>query len=537
MMSLLSRLRFLIFFVLLLVSAFFGYRQFRIQTDPTQLAAHSLRPEDIVAVDVMSVDSSVNAPGEIQSVNNTLVECEIDRLTLSTRSRSLVSGGSTTILKIVPDGTYVKKGDLLCQLDSRQYEEMVRVQRINLQQAELMKKYTELDVEVSKIAIDEYKNGTSRRSEESLRRAIQVAEFEADRASRRMAWTRKMAEKGFVTPNAVKSDELASFKADILLSRAQMAYDTFEKFTQPRTEQSLNSRLRSRGWVLTYYTQWVEYQKKRLKLFEDQVKKCTVVAPHDGMVIYANEDDGDSRVELGAEVRRGQDLFYLPDLENLQVRAKLSQTVIDRVRTGMPVEVYAESIDSIAAQGVVTKIAQLPVPSSSSSWRSSQSKDVKNYYCMIRIEGMHEGFRPGMNAEVVIQTDTTESCPVVPPEVVEVEGDNEFCLVLGSDGLPRRRQIKTHFGDEFNRIVDKGLKPGEKVILKPRRFQEMPGVQLETVMLGDEPAGQAESAVMLAGAEAEAHAVNDSEVISDKYDTEKPGDVDLVRTVQQSPAR
>ncbi|MFM7317775.1 MAG: efflux RND transporter periplasmic adaptor subunit [bacterium] len=535
-MSRLSRFRLLIAATALLAAVFFGVKQFRFQVDPTHAATQSLKPEDIVAVDVMSVDSSVNAPGEIQSVNNTLVECEIDRLTLSTRSRSLVTGGSTTILKIVPDGTYVKKGDLLCQLDSRQYEEMVRVQRINLQQAELMKKYTELDVEVSKIAIDEYKNGTTRRSEESLRRAIQVAEFEAERASRRMAWTRKMAEKGFVTPNAVKSDEQASFKADILLSRAQLAYDTFEKFTQPRSEQSLKSRLQSRTWVLTYYTQWVEYQKKRLKVFEDQVKKCTVIAPHDGMVIYANEDDGDSRVELGAEVRRGQDLFYLPDLENLQVRARLSQSVIDRVRTGMPVEVYAESIDSIAAQGVLTKIAQLPVPSSS-SYRRPASQDVKNYYCLIRIQGMHEGFRPGMNAEVVIQTGSAESCPVIPPEVVEVEGDNEFCLVLGDDGLPRRRQIKTHFGDEFNRIVDKGLKPGDKVILKPRRFQEMPGVQLETVMLGNEPAGLAEKTVVLAGAEPDSGPVSDSEVIADKDDTQKSGEVGLVRTAQQSPAR
>ncbi|MFM7129567.1 MAG: hypothetical protein ACKO0V_09450, partial [bacterium] len=206
------------------------------------------------------------------------------------------------------------------------------------------------------------------------------------------------------------------------------------------------------------------------------------------------------------------------------------------VRTGMPVEVYAESIDSIAAQGVLTKIAQLPVPSSS-SYRRPASQDVKNYYCLIRIQGMHEGFRPGMNAEVVIQTGSAESCPVIPPEVVEVEGDNEFCLVLGDDGLPRRRQIKTHFGDEFNRIVDKGLKPGDKVILKPRRFQEMPGVQLETVMLGNEPAGLAEKPVVLAGAEPDSCPVSESEVIADKDDTQKSGEVGLVRTAQQSPAR
>lgn len=525
---------------LVLGSFVFVYQKVRFQIDPLSQAVSEIKPEDIVVAGVMSVNSTVNAPGEIQSVNNTLVECEIDRLSLSTRSRSIVSGGSTTILKIVPDGSYVKKGDLLCQLDSREYEEMVRVQKINLEQAELMKKYTELDVEVSKIAIDEYKNGTSRRSEEILRRAIQVAEFEADRASRRLAWTRKMAEKGYVTPNAVKSDEFASYKADVLLSRAQMAYDTFEKFTQPRSEQSLKSRLQSRNWVYVYYSQWVDYQKKRLERFEEQVKKCTVLAPHDGMVIYANEDDGDSRIELGAEVRRGQDLFYLPDLENLQVRAKLSQTVIDRVRNGMPVQIYAESLDTIAAEGVVTKIAQLPVPTSSSSSRSAQSRDVKNYYCMVVIEGRHEGFRPGMNAEIVIQTGLSESCTVIPPEVVEVEGDQEFCVVLGPDGIPIRRQIITHVGDEFNRIVDKGLEPGEKVLLKPRRLQDLPGVSLQTVMLDksiDSNDPKTEITAESGNLAPEKTSSDETELLSAESDGEKNAANGLVRTTQQAQTR
>ena len=63
-------------------------------------------------------DASVNAPGEIQSANNTIVECEIERLSVMIQGRSITSGGSTTILKIIPDGSKVKKDDILCVLDS-----------------------------------------------------------------------------------------------------------------------------------------------------------------------------------------------------------------------------------------------------------------------------------------------------------------------------------------------------------------------------------------------------------------------------------
>lgn len=443
---------------------------------------NELGQDAIEDVTLIPVKSSVNAPGELQSANNTLVECEIDRLVVSARGGYLVSGNSARILKIIPDGSIVKKGDLLCQIDSRQFEEMARLQKINLEQAQLMTRYTEMDLEVSKIGVEEYTHGTAKQTLESLKRQIAITESDAERAARRMDWTKKMAEKGFMSENAVRAMEFQVHKADVLLSRAQMALDTFQKFSFPKVQHSLEARVQSRKWVLTYYSQWVETQKKRLALLEDQIAKCRVVAPHDGMVIYANEDDGDTRIELGAEVRRKQDLFYLPDLNDMEIRAKLSQSIVNQVRPGMPVTVRVESLSGVTCQGVVTKIAQMPMPPTS----SRSSAEVKNYICLVSIDNHDGNLRPGMNAEIEIHTDQDQNLLAITPESVQVEGDREFCLVLEDNGRIVKREIRVKNTNPNYLVVLNGLESGEKIIRRPRQYEDRFGLVDEIVALQQE---------------------------------------------------
>jgi HlyD family secretion protein len=455
-------------FLLLAVIFWTGSRYFGDGNRSDEAFANHLKQNDIEQVELVSLGSSVNAPGEIQSANNTIIECEIDRLSVSARGGYVVSGSSTRILKIIPDGSIVKKGDVLCQLDSRDFEEMARLQRINLEQALLMTRYTEMDLQVSEIVLQEYKYGTVKRTLESLRMQIQLTQSEAERASRRLQWSQKMAEKGYVTDNAVRADEFQVYKSDVLLSRAKMALDTYEKFSLPKSEHSLNARIQSQKWVLTYYQQWVETQRKRLELFEDQIRKCTVVAPHDGMVIYANEDDGDTRIEIGAEVRRKQDLFYLPDLNNMQVLAKLSQSIVNRVKVGMPVTIRLETLEGTSCEGIVTKVAQMPIPATS----RSSSNEVKNYFCVVSIHGQQANLRPGINAEIEIHTDEDHQTLVVSPEVVQIEADKEYCLVLRNDGKIEKREIRVRSGDHSYVVVEQGLKQGESVIRRPRYFED-----------------------------------------------------------------
>lgn len=443
----------------------------------------SLNADDIEPVRTVRYDVTLNAPGEIQSANNTVVECEIERLAVYAQGRAMVSKGSTRILKLIPDGSYVKKGDTLCVLDSRDFEEIVRLQKINLQQALAMQKYTEMDLDVSNIALQEYLKGSAVQTVKALQAQIAMATFDASRTTGRLAWSRKMLEKGYLSKTTVRAEELALQRSDLMLTRAQTALNTFQKFTLPKTEHSFQARIMSQTYLLKYYQRWVASQKERLEKFEQQVAKCTVRAPHDGMVIYANENDGDTRVEEGSEIRQGQDLFYLPDLNDMQVLVRLNESIVEKVEVGMPVNVLVQSLEQREYAGKVEKIAEFPIPPS--SWRSSP--EVKNYYCVVKIDGKPEDLRPGLTAEIKVLTGKARESLAVSPEVVHLEENREFCFVVQDGNHIEKREIRTRTADAGALEILEGLSEGEMVLRSMEMVEEDPRLIDEVVLLNSEP--------------------------------------------------
>ncbi len=440
--------------------------------------------EDREEVQLVNLDSSVNAAGEIQSASNTVVECEIERMYVYAAGRAMLSGASTRILKLIPDGSTVKKGDVICSLDASTYEEAVRLQKINLEQALAMQHYTEMDLEVSRIALEEYRQGSAKRQIQSLRQQMALAKSDSMRSSGRLAWSRKMFDKGYLSRSSIRTEELAMQRADIMMSRSQIALDTFEKYTNPRTEHSFQSRMLSQNWLLTYYRKNVESQQKQLEKYQTQVANCTVRAPHDGIVIYANENDGDSRVEEGSEVRYKQDLFYIPNLKDMQVLARLSESVVDRVRSGMKARVHVQSLSGETLEGVVQQVAQFPIPPS--SWRNSI--EVKNYYCVVDIESPSDLIRPGMTAELEVLTEADEPLLAVSPESVHVEDDKSFCYVVKEDGAIEKREVRTRTCDADHIAIEAGLEQGESIVRSAQKLLDRnpPG---QTVVYLNKPVG------------------------------------------------
>jgi multidrug efflux pump subunit AcrA (membrane-fusion protein) len=187
------------------------------------------------------------------------------------------------------------------------------------------------------------------------------------------------------------------------------------------------------------------------------------------MAIYANEPDGDSRIEEGSQIREGQDIFLLPELNNMQALVKLSESIVQKVQRGMKAKVLVEALNGQEFEGHVETIAQFPMPPS--SWRMAQ--DVKNYLCVVKIDSKSDDLRPGLNSEIQFLTGSGEDSLTISPEVVQVEKDREFCYVRKPDGRFEKREIKTRTGDPDTLEIVKGLKEGEQVVRKPGRMDDL----------------------------------------------------------------
>ena len=129
-------------------------------------------------------------------------------------------------------------------------------------------------------------------------------------------------------------------------------------------------------------------------------------------------------------VRQNQKLFYLPDLNDMEVVALLNESIVNEVRAGMRAEVQVEGMPNRLMQGRVTKVAQLAVP----DWRS----DVRYFEGIVKLDGPIPGLKPGMTAQVELEMPPRENVLAVPSEAVTSDDGQDVCFVVHGEDVERR---------------------------------------------------------------------------------------------------
>ncbi|HEV3122604.1 MAG TPA: efflux RND transporter periplasmic adaptor subunit, partial [Isosphaeraceae bacterium] len=370
-------------------------------------------------------------------------------------------GGSSVILSLVPDGTFVKEGELLCQLDPSEYEEIVIEQQIKVEEAVASKQRAELDLEVAKLAVTEYEKGLKHQAEKDYRGQVALAEAEVQRANDRLSWSKKLETKGYASKAQLATDKWNLQRAEANLTKLRGAYDLFLSFEAPHTLRELTSQVESTELDFTFQSLRLKRHRERLSHYEKQVKHCTIRAPHDGFVVYARRRPTDPPLEEGMRVHQKQELFDLPDLAEMEVQAVLSESVVDRVRDGQPTRVHIEALPNQVLEGEVIFVGRIPTVN---HWMLSQ--DVKNYLGRVKLHSVPRGLLPGMTAQVEIVTEQRPNALVIPPAAVANENGHEVCYVASADGF-ERREVTIGTGTRELLEVTDGLTEGEEVVLDP----------------------------------------------------------------------
>jgi HlyD family secretion protein len=255
-------------------------------------------------------------------------------------------------------------------------------------QADLLQ--AQLDREIARLAIQEFQDGTMRETLEGLQGRITLARSELERAVDRRNWSRRMKEKGYIAASVLSSDEFRVEQAELIVQQEETAFDLFKRYTAPKATRELEGALQGTEAILSYQTLRFQRHEDRLRKLEKQVELCTIRAPHDGFVVYANDGRRNLLIEEGMPVRQWQKLFYLPDLNDMEVVTLLHESVVDEIRPGMRAAVDVESLPNREISGRVTAIAPLSI----SDWRS----DVSYFQGTVKLENTPVGLRPGMTA-------------------------------------------------------------------------------------------------------------------------------------------
>ncbi|MCA9265636.1 MAG: HlyD family efflux transporter periplasmic adaptor subunit [Planctomycetales bacterium] len=400
-------------------------------------------------------EHNVVEEGEVESSSNIEIRCEV---------KTLNSSG-ITILDVLEEGTYVKKGDILVQLDSSALEQSRVQQQILCNAAEAKMIQSKNTSEAADIAFKEYEHGTYHQEEQTLQSEIFIAEENLRRAREYVKYSRRLAARGYVTAQQLEGDAFAVEKAQTELETARTKLRVLQEYTKPKMMKQLEADIKSAEASYKADRSSYELELDNLKDIETQIAKCTLRAPQDGQVVHANEQsrrgDNEFVVEAGALVREGQAIIRLPDPTQMQVKAKINETRINLVEAQMPVTIRVDALGDISLDGVVTKVNEYPEPT---SWFSSQ---VKEYGTEIKILQPPKEIRPGLTAEVTIHVERLENVVQVPTQSIYDHGGTLYCFVRQGEGWYAQKVQVGGSNDKFVHITE-GVQVGDDVALAPR---------------------------------------------------------------------
>lgn len=453
----------------------------------------ALDPAKIIPVRRSTMEMTLRAGGELNSAKNTLIECELESFSVYSSGARSSSDGTSVITSVIPQGTLVKKGDVLCTLDASEYEEMYRQQKLKVESARADRLRAELDLEVSEISKKEYIEGIAITTRKNYLGQIELAESDVGRARDRVEWTGRMLGKGYVSKSQMISEELNLKRLEFQREKVLTAFNLFEDFTFPRAVKQYDTTILARQTVLSVENQRLASHEERLKRLEKQIANCTIKAPHEGMVIYADEDNPDRALVEGLRVRPQQDLFILPNMSLMEVEARINETMIDRVSVGMPAIVKVEARPEKSYMAEIVEVENFPTFDSNRRY----GVRVNNYVAHIRLVGTQVDLMPGMSAEVEIVTGHCEDALIVPTNALWRGEGRTVCYVSKGGGIEARAVHVGHSTSEWAEVVD-GLDEGEEIVGDTSLLDEATVAMARTIPMPQEaeiaPEGEAVAA-------------------------------------------
>jgi multidrug efflux pump subunit AcrA (membrane-fusion protein) len=398
-----------------------------------------------------NLNITVSERGSLESSSNLDVFCEVE--------------GQTTIISIVPEGKRVKKGDVVCELDSAALRDSLTNQKISTQSADAAYQNAVLTREVAEIAVTEYEEGTFVQELQTVEGEIKLAESDLTRSDDRVVWATKMYDKGYVSKAQKVSEELAFQKARFALEQAQSKKMVLEKYTRNKTVKELKSEVEKARSDELAKKQTYELEKSKEEKLVKQIEKCKLIAPGDGLVVYANDPNrafgnNQPQVEEGATVRERQKIFSLPDIGRMQVNTKVHESQIDKIVPGQRTRIRVDAFADQVLNGTVKDVAPLPDPT------SFFSSDIKVYTTHVTIEGGTAGLRPGMTAQVEILVDKLDDVLSVPVQAILPIKGKEHVSVKEGDRFVRREVEVGKSDDKYVQVL-KGVEAGDVLAMSP----------------------------------------------------------------------
>ena len=387
---------------------------------------------------------SVTEQGTLESSSNTEIKCDVR--------------GFSTVTFVIKGGSFVEPGDELVRLDTKAIEEQLSLAKTNTFSATATLERTKANVATAKISIDAYKKGRYRSQVKSLQRELAINTSNLNTARKMLRQSELLFRQGYVTDLEVAGNRFTVKQAELELNVSQTKLDVLEKYTRAMELETLTGNLTAANSKLKADEAGLKMEKSRRDRANSELAACVITAKRRGMVVYPSAAAWKRTPDIaeGAVVRKDQVLLLMPDLNKMQVKVGIHESIVERVTSGLSAKV---TLPDRVLEAKVGRVA--PVTRPAGWWTGN----VVKYDTIIKLPSVR-GLKPGMSAEVEVVLAEHNDVLLVPVAAVLETENGDFCWVKSGND-EKRRLLQLGDSNDVFVIVKSGLQEGDEVILNP----------------------------------------------------------------------
>ncbi len=325
----------------------------------------------------------------------------------------------TTISRMVPEGTVVKPGQFVAQLDQTPL-----ASKINEVRTELEKVQTQLEQALIDTTIDLT----------NLRDEIKDLEFTKEEKRLLM--------------------ELNKYEPESVIRQNQIDLERTERDYKKKRNQLKLSVDKARAKIREITTS-LKQQQFKLKQLTDLSQSFKINATTEGMVIYQRSYSGNKQGP-GSQIRAWNPVVAeLPDLTDMIVRAYVNEVDINKLSVGMDVEIQVDALPDNEYTGHVMQVANIG--------ENFRNYDSKVFEVSVQVHQTDSLMRPAMTSAVEVITDTYENVLSVPLE--SIYRDSLTFVFVKRNAAIAKQEVLLGASNEDEIIIEYGLNSGDQIAL------------------------------------------------------------------------
>lgn len=248
----------------------------------------------------------------------------------------------------------------------------------------------------------------------------------------------------------------SSFEAPAVKRQAQIDYERTERTLKQAKKNYVTKTQQSIAKIQAVEAD-LEKERQKMTIMLSTVQKFTILAPADGMVVYAREWNGKKKV-VGATLSPWEPtVATLPDLTVMESITYVNEVDIQKIAKGQSVTLKLDADPNKKLAGTVTNVANIG--------EQRPNSDSKVFEVRILINERDTTLRPAMTTANEILVAKATNVLSVPLEALHAEGTTTFVYIKRSGVV--KQEVKLGLQNDNAAVVLEGVSSKDEIFLSP----------------------------------------------------------------------